>query len=152
MVFSSTELGRPERTATWYDGCVVRAGDLVVVPTHPQAPTEPDLWRSDHAALLDAVRRHDPDLVLGDLNATDDHAPMRALTDTGLRDAVELANGGCQRTWPAGGRWQVIGLAAPPLTRIDHVLVGSRLAVVSVRTADLPSSDHRAVVAVLART
>ncbi len=151
MVFSATELSRAERTATWHDGWVVSMGDLVVVATHPQAPTEPDLWRSDHAALLDAVRRHDPDLVLGDFNATDDHAPMRALADAGLRDAVELTNGGWQPTWPGGDRWRVLGLAAPPLTRIDHVLVGQRLAVVSVHTADLPGSDHRAVIAVVAR-
>lgn len=151
MVFSATELGRAERTATWHDGWVVSMGDLVVVATHPQAPTEPDLWRSDHAALLDAVRRHDPDLVLGDFNATVDHAPMRALADAGLRDAVELANGGWQPTWPAGDRWRVLGLAVPPLTQIDHVLVGPRLAAVSAHTADLPGSDHRAVIAVVAR-
>ncbi|MDI6910240.1 endonuclease/exonuclease/phosphatase family protein [Nocardioides sp.] len=151
MVFAATELGRAERTATWHDGWVVSMGDLVVVATHPQAPTEPELWRSDHAALLDTVRQHDPDLVLGDFNATDDHAPMRALADAGLRDAAELADEGWQPTWPAGGRWRVLGLVVPPLTRIDHVLVGPRLAAVSVHTAVLPGSDHRAVIAVVAR-
>ena len=141
------------------DHPVIRAGlraliegqdDLVVVATHPQAPTEPDLWRSDHAALLALVRQRHPDLVLGDLNATVDHAPMRALVDAGLRDAAELANTGWQPTWPFGDRWR-LAVALPPLVAIDHVLVGPRLAVVEVHTADLPGSDHRAVVATVAR-
>ncbi len=151
MVFSATELGRAERTATWHDGWVVSMGDLVVVATHPQAPTDPDLWRSDHEALLEAVREHHPDLVLGDLNATADHAPMRALADAGLRDVGELANEGWQPTWPSSGRWSLLVAAAPPLAQIDHVLVGPRLAAVSMHTADLPGSDHRAVVAVVSR-
>lgn len=150
MVFARTELGPAERTDTWHDGWVVTMGDLVVVATHPQAPTEPDLWRSDHAALLDAVRGHHPDLVLGDLNATVDHAPVRALVDAGVRDAAELANAGWLPTWPFNGRWR-LGVALPPLVAIDHVLVGPRLAVEAVHTVDLPGSDHRAVVATLAR-
>jgi endonuclease/exonuclease/phosphatase family metal-dependent hydrolase len=150
MVFSRAELGAAERTDTWHDGWVVSMGDLVLVATHPQAPTEPDLWRSDHAALLDAVQAREPDLVLGDLNATIDHAPLRALADAGLRDAAEVANAGWQPTWPAGDRWRVL-LPVPPLAGIDHVLVGPRMAVVSVRTVDLPGSDHRGVVAEVAR-
>jgi endonuclease/exonuclease/phosphatase (EEP) superfamily protein YafD len=151
MVFASTPLGRAERTATWHDGWVVSLGELVVLATHPQAPTDPDLWRADHAALLDAVLEHHPDLVLGDFNATGDHGPMRALADAGLRDVGELANEGWQPTWPSNGRWSVLGLAVPPLAQIDHVLIGPRLAAISMRTADLPGSDHRAVVAEVAR-
>ncbi len=150
MVFARAELGPAERTDTWHDGWVVPVGDLLVVATHPQAPTEPDLWRSDHAALLDVVRTRHPDLVLGDLNATVDHAPMRALADAGLRDAAELANTGWAPTWPTSDRWWGL-LPGPPLVAIDHVLVGRRLAVVAVRTAELPGSDHRAVVAEVAR-
>ncbi|CAI9418572.1 endonuclease/exonuclease/phosphatase family protein [Nocardioides sp. T2.26MG-1] len=150
MVFARAELAAAEPTDTWLDGWVVTMGDLVVVATHPQAPTEPDLWRSDHAALLDVVRDRHPDLVLGDLNATVDHAPLRALADAGLRDAAEVANAGWQPTWPAGRRWGMLP-PVPPLAGIDHVLVGPRLAVVSVRTVGLPGSDHRGVVAEVAR-
>jgi endonuclease/exonuclease/phosphatase (EEP) superfamily protein YafD len=151
MVFSRTELGRAERTATWHDGWIVTRGDLTVIATHPQAPTEPDIWSDDHAALLDAVRAHEPDLVVGDFNATADHAPMRALADAGYRDVGELANVGWQPTWPSGGRWRLLGVAAPPLARIDHVLVGPRLAALGQHTVAIPGSDHRAVVAEVAR-
>ena len=42
-----------------HDGWIVSVGRPDVVATHPQAPTLPELWRSDHAALLDAVRAND---------------------------------------------------------------------------------------------
>ncbi|WP_296607138.1 endonuclease/exonuclease/phosphatase family protein [Nocardioides sp.] len=150
MVFARAELGSSEPLDTWHEGWVVSMDDLVVVATHPQAPTEPDLWRSDHATLLDVVRERRPDLVLGDLNATNDHRPVRALVDAGLRDAAELANAGWQPTWPFGDRWRLV-FALPPLVAIDHVLVGPRLAVEEVHTVHLPGSDHRAVVATVAR-
>jgi len=151
MVFSRAELGPAERIDTWHDGWVVPMGDLVVVAAHPQAPTQPDLWRADHAALLRTVRERQPDLVLGDLNATADHAPMRRLADAGLRDVGELLDDGWQPTWPSSGRWSVLGVAAPPLAQIDHVLVGPRLAAVGMRTVAIPGSDHRAVIAEVAR-
>ena len=39
----------------------------------------------------------------------------------------------------------------PSLVQIDHVLVGPRMAAIDVHTVDLPGSDHRAVVATVAR-
>lgn len=150
MVFARTELGEPERTDTWHDGWIVAWGDLTVVATHPQAPTVPDLWRSDHDALLAAVRERDPDLVVGDFNATADHAPMRALADAGYRDVGELANQGWQPTWPSSGRVSVLGIPVPSLAQIDHVLVGSELAAIGMHTRAIPGTDHRAVVAEVA--
>lgn len=147
MVFSRSELGPAERTATWADGWIVTMGDLSLVAAHPNAPTEPDLWSDDHAALLTAVRDHQPDLVVGDLNATGDHAPLRALADAGYRDVGELANEGWQPTWPTGDRWPI----SFPLAQIDHVLVGPRLAAIGQHTVAIPGSDHRAVVATVAR-
>ena len=44
-----------------------------------------------------------------------------------------------------------IGLALPPLAQIDHVLVGPSMAAVGMHTVDLPGSDHRGVVAEVAR-
>lgn len=151
MVFSRTELGPAERTRTWHDGWIFTMGDLTVIATHPQAPTLPDIWTDDHAALLTAVREHDPDLVLGDFNATADHAPMRALADAGHRDVGELANQGWHPTWPATGRWAPLPGVSFPLAQIDHVLVGPRLAAIGQHVVTLPGSDHRAVVAEVAR-
>jgi len=151
MVFSRTELGPAEQTDTWHDGWIVAWGDLTVVATHPQAPTQPDIWSDDHAALLAAARDHEADLVLGDFNATEDHAPMRRLAAAGYRDVGELANQGWQPTWPASDRWAVLPGIAFPLAQIDHVLVGPRLAAIGQHTVAVPGSDHRAVVAEVAR-
>ena len=89
----------------------------------------------------------EPDLVVGDFNATADHAPMRALADAGYRDVGELANQGWQPTWPTRGVFDLLGL---PLAQIDHVLVGDRLAALDLGTVAVPGSDHRAVVATVA--
>ena len=150
MIFSRTELGPAERTATSADGWIVARGDLTVIGTHPQAPTVPDMWRHDHAALLAAVREHEPDLVVGDFNATEDHAPMRALADAGYRDVGELANDGWQPTWPANDHYLRLSWLAHPMAQIDHVLVGPRLAAIGMHTVPIPGSDHRAVVAEVA--
>ena len=151
MVFSRVELGAAERTDTTNDGWIVTMGDLTVIATHPQAPTQPDTWSDDHAALLAAVRAHRPDLVLGDFNATNDHAPMRALADAGYRDVGELANEGWQPTWPANDRWAPLPGLSFPAAQIDHVLVGERMAAIGQHTVEIPGSDHRAVVALVAR-
>ena len=150
MVFARTELTPVAPDPTWPDGWVVAWGDLTVVAAHPHAPTEPDLWRSAHDALHAVVVDREADLVVGDLNATADHAPVRALADAGLRDVGELANQGWQPTWPSSGAVDVLGVPVPSLAQIDHVLVGPRLAAISMHTRDIPGSDHRAVIAVVA--
>ncbi len=74
------------------------------------------------------MAEHDPDLVVGDFNATADHEPMRSLADAGYRDVGELANEGWQPTWPSGDAVELLGVSVPSLVQIDHVLVGPRLA------------------------
>lgn len=81
--------------------------------------------------------------LLGDFNATLDHAELRRLLDTGYRDAAEVAGEGLSLTWPAGRP------RLPPLVAIDHLLVDERLAVRRVRVIDVPGTDHRAVFASL---
>ena len=150
MVFSRAPIGEPERVSTTHDGWLVRTLGVGVLAVHSYPPTVPEVWRSDHAVIAAAVEDLEPDLVVGDLNATADHAPMRALADAGYRDASELANEGWEPTWPAGGSVDVLGLPLPALSQIDHVLVGPSLAALSMQTAEIQGSDHRAVVAVVA--
>lgn len=151
MLFARTELTDAEPIETLHDGWVVEMGDLTVLAVHPWAPTEPDSWAADLEVVEQAVGEHDPDLVAGDFNATVDHAPMRDLADAGYRDAGELANQGWQPTWPASRTVDVLGVALPALVQIDHVLVGPELAALGMHTVELPDSDHRAVVAEVAR-
>ncbi|MER8185077.1 endonuclease/exonuclease/phosphatase family protein [Kitasatospora sp. NPDC094015] len=88
-------------------------------------------------------------VLLGDFNATVDHAPMRSLLATGLTDThAELGRGGSP-TWPVHNDDFPL---LPPLIQIDHVLHGAALTAVDVSEHTLPGSDHRAVVAELALT
>ncbi len=147
MVFAGDPIDVVAEVDTTFDGLVVRTLGLTFVAVHPQPPTHPADWRRDHAAVLEAARDADADVVLGDLNATLDHAPVRRLVDAGWRDAVELADGGFAPTWPSHGEF------APflgPVVAIDHVMLRDTLTVTEVSTVDIPDTDHRGVVAVLA--
>ena len=150
MVFSKEPLGAPTPLDLTWAGWQVTMGDLRVLAVHPISPTDPEGWRRDHAEVLAAAEESDADLVVGDLNATVDHEPMRRLADAGFRSATELANEGWQPTWPAYGVFDVSGIDVPRVVQIDHVLVGPRLAALGTRTLAIPGTDHRALVAEVA--
>lgn len=114
-----------------------------IVAAHPLPPL-PGMF-DDWDAGLDWVsdRCTDPDVIIaGDLNATVDH--LGSVLD-GCRDAALETGASAVGTWPA---------SAPPwlASPIDHVLVGEAW---EVRTAsvitDAAGSDHRPIVAVIAR-
>jgi endonuclease/exonuclease/phosphatase family metal-dependent hydrolase len=123
------------------------AAPLVVESAHPNAPhavSALPAWRGD----LAAQPRPDPDglprILLGDFNATLDHATLRELTASGYRDAAAAAGKGLAGTW---GPYH--GLRRLPPVTIDHVLVDERIGVLDVRVHRVPRSDHRAVLAAL---
>ena len=101
----------------------------------------------------DGMRATDPEVqdqpgyvvVVGDFNATMQHAPFRDLLDTGLRDAHLERGDGWAATFPADRSF-------PPVLRIDHVLVGDDVEVLEVGSGDATGSDHKPVWAVLALT
>lgn len=154
MVFAREPVEQLELVRTVADSLVVSVGDLELLAVHPVPPLRADAWLDDHAALLDAARRHRPDLVVGDFNATLDHAPMREYGDLGYRDAVELTNSGWQPTWPTRRGPGLIGVAGifGPVAQIDHVLLSEGWTALTVATEDLEDSDHRVVSARVART
>ncbi|GAA3014092.1 hypothetical protein GCM10020229_26670 [Kitasatospora albolonga] len=88
-------------------------------------------------------------MMLGDFNATLDHAPMRELLGVGLADTHEQLGKGLVPTWPEDYH-DLPGL--PPVIQIDHVLHGEALRPVAVSEHTLKGTDHRAVVAELALT
>lgn len=150
MVFAREPLGDARRLDTTWGGWEVTLGSLTVLGVHPISPVQVSEWRRDHAAVLEAAVASDADLVVGDLNATTDHEPLRRLADEGYRSATELANEGWQPTWPVHGRTSLWGLPLPHLVQIDHVLVGPSLAALGTHTLDIPGTDHRALVAEVA--
>jgi endonuclease/exonuclease/phosphatase family metal-dependent hydrolase len=123
---------------------VAGAAPVRAISVHVAAPITSyylDGWRADIGALPDAPPSGPVQLLAGDFNATLDHHELRELIGRGYRDAAEAAGAGFKPTWR--------GHRAPPVT-IDHVLVPERAGVLGVSVHDLPRSDHRAVLAVLA--
>jgi endonuclease/exonuclease/phosphatase (EEP) superfamily protein YafD len=112
---------------------------LRVVAVHPQPPDMGvDRWR-EALESLPTPEAGAPWILIGDFNATFDHAEFRALVDSGYRDAGAATGKGLEPTWP--------GPAELPwgLITIDHVLADKRLGVAEYGVDDLPGSDHRAV-------
>ncbi|MET7403604.1 endonuclease/exonuclease/phosphatase family protein [Dactylosporangium sp. NPDC005572] len=126
------------------------AGPLVVESAHPCAPHpggKTSCWARD---LADQPGAGDGPLrvLLGDFNATLDHAPLRRLLRRGgYRDAAAERGRGLVPTWPYA---LVPGLLRLFAVTLDHVLVDRRIGVREVAVRPVPGSDHRAVVAELA--
>jgi endonuclease/exonuclease/phosphatase (EEP) superfamily protein YafD len=146
MVFSREPIEVVDTLDTLFDGMRVRTGNLDLLAVHPAPPTLFADWGKDHRMILTAAQQPGVDLVAGDLNATLDHAPLRALGDAGFRDTAEIANQGVAATWPVDGHYPLLSLL-PPTVAIDHVLVTDAWAVVSTETLDIEGADHRAVLA-----
>ncbi|MGC1213999.1 MAG: endonuclease/exonuclease/phosphatase family protein [Micromonospora sp.] len=113
-----------------------------VESAHPAAPYAAEAvpaWLTDLRGEPGATPDGALSILSGDFNATLDHAPLRAVLDTGYVDAANAAGVGLTGTW---GPYD--GDLIPPVT-IDHVLVDRRIAVQSVTVQALPRSDHRSV-------
>ena len=158
MVFSRLVLTGTEVLPAEFQSYRVTVGEgddaFTLLAVHPRAPVPPGgapQWREENATMLAGAKASDADLVLGDFNATSDHAPMRDWKAAGWRDTLELVNAGWSRTWPANGLSPVRDLHPPALIQIDHVLVGHRFAALDSHVVEIEGSDHRAIVATVAR-
>jgi endonuclease/exonuclease/phosphatase family metal-dependent hydrolase len=148
MILADQPLTDHVRLRTTFQGWEAEYAGLTVLGVHPVAPVDPAGWRADHAAILKQAESVHADLIVGDMNATPDHEPMRQLDDAGFRDASEAANEGWQPTWPANhvGVFPLL----PPVVKIDHVLVGEDMASLGTSTVDIAGTDHYALVATVA--
>lgn len=121
--------------------------DTTVLAVHLAAPwVQPLRWfRGDIEQLPTTLRALAAEagagavVVAGDLNATYDMRPFRALLAEGYRDAAEQAGAGLTRSYPSRP-WR------PPVVGIDHVLVRN-CAATSAFTVAVPGSDHRGLAA-----
>jgi endonuclease/exonuclease/phosphatase (EEP) superfamily protein YafD len=157
MVFSRSRLGGVQRLGTPFGSYAMDVaapgGPVHLLAVHPRPPIgDVGGWRSDQGAVRHAARAADgPTMVVGDLNATPDHVPMRVLAALGYRDGASEANAGWQPTWPVGRRLPLIGVTVPTLVAIDHVLVRDGLRVAGIESMRVSGSDHRALLAVVTR-
>jgi endonuclease/exonuclease/phosphatase (EEP) superfamily protein YafD len=118
-------------------------GPVRVVAAHPCNPfCGSNQFAREHQQLRTAVDANlgAPLLVAGDLNAVDDHAPMRALRRDGLTSVTDIVGAGWLPTYPANR-------SIPPLLPIDHVLVNRFLTATSVQRFDIRGTDHLGLLA-----
>ncbi len=150
MVFSRYPLVRP-RSMKLTNGAVdvrVQAPKpFRLLAAHTAQPVvDPVPWLVDLEAVRDwsatSVQRG-ATLVVGDLNANQDHAPLRKVLATGLRDAAEQAGSGYQPTWPTRFRHSWMRAVVP----LDHVLNSREFVALRTRTVSVPRTDHLALVA-----
>lgn len=119
------------------------SGPVDVVVAHPAAP----VFRDDAAGWAREIENlpspapleGPPRLVVGDLNATLDHRPLRTLLSGTWSDAAASLGAGLRGTWPTD-------TTLPPFAAIDHVLVSGPVAPVDLTTRVIPRTDHAAVV------
>jgi endonuclease/exonuclease/phosphatase family metal-dependent hydrolase len=110
------------------------SGDIWVLGTHLDAPKRAGAVRLRQAReLIRFARGRSPALVLGDLNADSDDPALDALRAAGFRDLARAL--GAVTPTSADGR------------RIDYVLAGPRIDVLTVRVPRSAASDHLPVVA-----
>lgn len=135
------------------DGATAR---LRIVSVHTCSPALGywDLWEksiTEIGVARERLAEHDSldYVLLGDFNATYDHAPFREMLGEGtaadsprLHDAARECGAGITSTWPAN-------LEIPAFCSIDHVVTSERVVATEVSTAEVPGSDHLALIATL---
>jgi endonuclease/exonuclease/phosphatase (EEP) superfamily protein YafD len=117
--------------------------ELDVASVHPVPPTSPTAvgsWERGLKALPHPGQEPGTTLLLGDFNATLDHAEFRDLLDHGYADAGERVGEGLIPTWPAVDKpfWFL------PVT-IDHLVFERELGVRDYEVIDIGGTDHRAL-------
>jgi endonuclease/exonuclease/phosphatase (EEP) superfamily protein YafD len=153
MVFSRYPLRDAKKLGTALGSYVMDvrtpAGRIHLVAAHPRPPVgDVADWRFDQGVLRHAARAtSERTLIVGDLNATMDHLPMRTLVGIGFQDAATQADSQWQPTWPAAGQVSRLGFSVPSLVAIDHVFLSSGLRALRTESVTVEGTDHRALVA-----
>lgn len=134
-------------TVTLSDGSAVPVRFVSVHTTAP-VPGYWDLWRKsiEEIGVVRGRLADDPSrryVLMGDFNATHDHAPFRDMLGNTLFDAAELAGRGLTMSWPTDRAW------LPAFCGIDHVVVSSRISASDMRTVEVAGTDHAALVCTL---
>ena len=116
-----------------------------VTVVHPCAPVSPreeaGCWAGGLAKAPHATPKGSLRLLLGDFNASLDHAILRKLIATGYEDVADKLGDGLQPTWPYYGT----GRAVVPKLTLDHVLVDARIGVSDYGTNRVDHTDHKSI-------
>jgi endonuclease/exonuclease/phosphatase (EEP) superfamily protein YafD len=118
-------------------------GPVRFIAAHPCNPyCGYNLFASEHQALRTTADANlgMPLIVAGDLNAVDDHGPIRHLHADGLESVTDIVGAGWLPTYPANRR-------IPALLPIDHILVNRFLTATWIHRFQVDGSDHLGLLA-----
>lgn len=122
---------------------------LEVANVHALPPVDVRIgqWRSDLAAVARLAAQPGNRLLIGDFNATYDHAEFRALLDRGPdgRKMVDVATAAGMRLVPT---WPMAGPRLPGIA-IDHLVTSPGITGSGYAVHRVPGTDHAAVLATL---
>lgn len=144
--FPITDLksGRDRSISTVVIRVALEDQPVTVIAAHPVNPQRSlARWQYDYASLTRTALEvaGGPMVIVGDLNATAEHLPLRELkARLNLTDSV--AGFGWQPTFPADS-WH------PPLIQIDHILVSREFTASTYQTARVSGTDHLGALATL---
>ncbi|WP_435738355.1 endonuclease/exonuclease/phosphatase family protein [Cellulosimicrobium sp. PMB13] len=120
------------------DGRLVRVTAVHPVPPLPEITHQ---WKAELLRLTARVEDDPlPQVLVGDFNATYDHASFRSLLGDRFHDATRSAGQGLNLSWSAR-------LGTPALLDLDHVVTDRENVVTDVRSVQVTNSDHRAILA-----
>lgn len=114
------------------------------ISVHTQSPTNGrfNKWSQSIAEIKQIYDHPDTNYILmGDFNATWDHAVFRDLLGTRFQDAAEESGHGLVFTWPADRKYM------PAFAGIDHIVTSKGVTVGQVNALTIPGSDHKALLA-----
>jgi endonuclease/exonuclease/phosphatase (EEP) superfamily protein YafD len=143
---TSLRLGDSNRQARF--GLRIGDREVIVYALHLTCPKSMEQIGANRAEVSDLLElvaaEKKPVILAGDFNFTETTANAAALRGAGLLDAHELAGSGRGSTW----RYRKFGLTHRlPGFRIDHVYIGPELTCTNAQVLDLPTSDHRPIIA-----
>lgn len=156
LVFSTHPLRNVQRLDTAFGSYLMDVrlprGSVHLLAVHPRPPIgDARAWRADQRTVRQAARsRQGRTMIVGDFNATMDHAPLRELVGRGYDDAATEARSGWQPTWPSAGEVSPFGVPVPSIIPIDHVFLSVGLRALSTESVTVDGTDHRALVASVA--
>ncbi len=120
--------------------------EVANIHTLPPVDVRIGQWRSDLAAVARLADRPGNRLLIGDFNATYDHAEFRALLDgPDGRKMVDVGTAAGMRLVPT---WPMEGPRLPGIA-IDHLVTSPGITNSGYAVHRVPGTDHAAVVATL---
>ncbi|MBO0609671.1 endonuclease/exonuclease/phosphatase family protein [Myceligenerans salitolerans] len=153
-VLTLTEQEKGESSTFAMPSAVVDVGgvDVRIRNVHPVPPMPGNIatWKQELRQLRQVTRSDTTaQIMIGDFNATYDHASFRDVLGDRFHDAWRDKGAGLERTWPEGKTLPVLGTRVPALIAVDHVVVDASMRVADVHSRIVPGSDHRAVLSTI---